>query len=77
LYIIQGLVGPLGRLINPGYFPLNKGIITERYRKPGRLAANFPSTMEIYPITGHLRIWFKIYPWPKRNDSPSTRALCE
>jgi hypothetical protein len=30
LYVIQGLLGSLGRPINIGYFPLNKGIITEK-----------------------------------------------
>jgi hypothetical protein len=29
LYVIQGLLRSLGRPINIGYFPLNKGIITE------------------------------------------------
>jgi hypothetical protein len=34
LYVIQGLLGSLGRPINIGYFPLNKGIITEKQQNP-------------------------------------------
>jgi hypothetical protein len=33
LYVIQGLLGSLGRPINIGYFPLNKGIITEKQQQ--------------------------------------------
>jgi len=39
LYVIQGLLGSLGRPINIGYFPLNKGIITEKQQIIG-LEAN-------------------------------------
>jgi hypothetical protein len=49
LYVIQGLLGSLGRPINIGYFPLNKGIITEKQHKPADLESLL-SARHLQPI---------------------------